>query len=147
MESASKYPYAGFASFNKYCVDIKSCSFVLQWFLDRMADDDWWPMQILIKCPNQIVRQVRKDIFKKRSGSQLIQNWPINGIENNLQSPVSCHRSHLLLFSSALLTLSLWSDRNFVLYIRPAITASFSHPYRVCQNYCSDLQNYMNRIN
>lgn len=24
-----------------------------------MADDDWWPMQILIKCPNQIVRQVR----------------------------------------------------------------------------------------
>lgn len=30
-----------------------------QWFLDRMADDDWWPMQILIKCPNQIVRQVR----------------------------------------------------------------------------------------
>lgn len=33
------------------------CSF-LQWFLDRMADDNWWPMQILIKCPNQIVRQV-----------------------------------------------------------------------------------------
>lgn len=30
----------------------------LQWFLDRMADDNWWPMQILIKCPNQIVRQV-----------------------------------------------------------------------------------------
>uniref|UniRef100_A0A8C3UPZ5 Ubiquitin specific peptidase 34 n=1 Tax=Catharus ustulatus TaxID=91951 RepID=A0A8C3UPZ5_CATUS len=28
------------------------------WFLDRMADDDWWPMQILIKCPNQIVRQM-----------------------------------------------------------------------------------------
>lgn len=23
-----------------------------------MADDNWWPMQILIKCPNQIVRQV-----------------------------------------------------------------------------------------
>ncbi|MGH0139449.1 UNVERIFIED_CONTAM: hypothetical protein FKN15_063912 [Acipenser sinensis] len=29
-----------------------------EWFLDRMADDDWWPMQILIKCPNQIVRQM-----------------------------------------------------------------------------------------
>ncbi|MGH0137239.1 UNVERIFIED_CONTAM: hypothetical protein FKN15_063069 [Acipenser sinensis] len=29
-----------------------------KWFLDRMADDDWWPMQILIKCPNQIVRQM-----------------------------------------------------------------------------------------
>lgn len=32
---------------------------LFQWFLDRMADDNWWPMQILIKCPNQIVRQVR----------------------------------------------------------------------------------------
>lgn len=31
---------------------------LFQWFLDRMADDNWWPMQILIKCPNQIVRQV-----------------------------------------------------------------------------------------
>ncbi|MEJ1274325.1 hypothetical protein NN561_005208 [Cricetulus griseus] len=30
----------------------------IYWFLDRMADDDWWPMQILIKCPNQIVRQM-----------------------------------------------------------------------------------------
>uniref|UniRef100_W5NGU5 Ubiquitin carboxyl-terminal hydrolase 34 n=1 Tax=Lepisosteus oculatus TaxID=7918 RepID=W5NGU5_LEPOC len=29
-----------------------------EWFLDRMADDNWWPMQILIKCPNQIVRQM-----------------------------------------------------------------------------------------
>ena len=30
-----------------------------------MADDDWWPMQILIKCPNQIVRQVRKNVSNK----------------------------------------------------------------------------------
>lgn len=73
MESSSKYPYVGFASFNKYCVDIKSCSIVLQWFLDRMADDDWWPMQILIKCPNQIVRQVRKDIFKKEVAFSLFK--------------------------------------------------------------------------
>ncbi|XP_069090498.1 ubiquitin carboxyl-terminal hydrolase 34 isoform X1 [Pleurodeles waltl] len=29
-----------------------------EWFLDRMSDDEWWPMQILIKCPNQIVRQM-----------------------------------------------------------------------------------------
>ncbi|XP_011610930.2 ubiquitin carboxyl-terminal hydrolase 34 isoform X2 [Takifugu rubripes] len=29
-----------------------------EWFLDQMADDNWWPMQILIKCPNQIVRQM-----------------------------------------------------------------------------------------
>ncbi|KAG7254194.1 hypothetical protein CRUP_026648, partial [Coryphaenoides rupestris] len=28
-----------------------------EWFLDRMADDNWWPMQILIKCPNQIMFQ------------------------------------------------------------------------------------------
>lgn len=44
----------------------------LQWFLDRMADDDWWPMQILIKCPNQIVRQVRKRVFEKEVAFKLI---------------------------------------------------------------------------
>lgn len=38
--------------------------FVFQWFLDRMADDNWWPMQILIKCPNQIVRQVSAGQFR-----------------------------------------------------------------------------------
>jgi len=31
---------------------------VYQWFLNTMAEDDWWPQQILIKCPNQMVRQV-----------------------------------------------------------------------------------------
>ena len=29
-----------------------------QWFLDSMAEQDWWPQQILIKCPNQVVRQM-----------------------------------------------------------------------------------------
>ncbi|XP_068081544.1 ubiquitin carboxyl-terminal hydrolase puf [Anabrus simplex] len=29
-----------------------------EWFLDHMANNDWWPVQILIKCPNQIVRQM-----------------------------------------------------------------------------------------
>lgn len=29
-----------------------------EWFLDHMASDDWWPIQILIKCPNQMVRQM-----------------------------------------------------------------------------------------
>ncbi|XP_063231242.1 ubiquitin carboxyl-terminal hydrolase 34 isoform X2 [Bacillus rossius redtenbacheri] len=29
-----------------------------EWFLDHMAQDEWWPVQILIKCPNQIVRQM-----------------------------------------------------------------------------------------
>lgn len=72
----------------------------LQWFLDRMADDDWWPMQILIKCPNQIVRQVRK-VSLKESGFWFVPNWLINIIENNLQSSVSYHRS--LSFSSSLL--------------------------------------------
>lgn len=38
------------------CFDL--CIRLFQWFLDQMADDNWWPMQILIKCPNQIVRQV-----------------------------------------------------------------------------------------
>ncbi|GIZ02411.1 ubiquitin carboxyl-terminal hydrolase 34 [Caerostris extrusa] len=29
-----------------------------EWFLDHMAENTWWPVQILIKCPNQIVRQL-----------------------------------------------------------------------------------------
>ncbi|KAG8184718.1 hypothetical protein JTE90_019322 [Oedothorax gibbosus] len=29
-----------------------------EWFLDHMAENSWWPVQILIKCPNQIVRQL-----------------------------------------------------------------------------------------
>lgn len=28
------------------------------WLLDHMAEDDWWPIQILLKCPNQMVRQM-----------------------------------------------------------------------------------------
>ncbi|XP_012254828.2 ubiquitin carboxyl-terminal hydrolase 34 [Athalia rosae] len=27
-------------------------------FLERMAGDSWWPIQILVKCPNQMVRQM-----------------------------------------------------------------------------------------
>nr|XP_042908715.1 ubiquitin carboxyl-terminal hydrolase 34 [Parasteatoda tepidariorum] len=29
-----------------------------EWFLDHMAENSWWPVQILIKCPNQVVRQL-----------------------------------------------------------------------------------------
>ncbi|XP_065207082.1 ubiquitin carboxyl-terminal hydrolase puf isoform X2 [Planococcus citri] len=29
-----------------------------EWFLQHMAVDNWWPVQILIKCPNQMVRQM-----------------------------------------------------------------------------------------
>ncbi|KAG1678108.1 Ubiquitin carboxyl-terminal hydrolase 34 [Nymphon striatum] len=29
-----------------------------EWFMEHMAEDDWWPVQILIKCPNQVVRQM-----------------------------------------------------------------------------------------
>ncbi|XP_014226620.1 ubiquitin carboxyl-terminal hydrolase 34 isoform X1 [Trichogramma pretiosum] len=27
-------------------------------FLDKIANDSWWPVQILVKCPNQMVRQM-----------------------------------------------------------------------------------------
>ncbi|KAK1132977.1 hypothetical protein K0M31_014343 [Melipona bicolor] len=27
-------------------------------FLEKMAGDSWWPIQILVKCPNQMVRQM-----------------------------------------------------------------------------------------
>ena len=29
-----------------------------QWILNFMADDDWWLIQILIKCPTNTVRQL-----------------------------------------------------------------------------------------
>ncbi|KAM7288964.1 ubiquitin carboxyl-terminal hydrolase 34 [Ixodes scapularis] len=29
-----------------------------EWFLDHMAEDECWPVQILIRCPNQVVRQL-----------------------------------------------------------------------------------------
>ncbi|KAL3873492.1 hypothetical protein ACJMK2_036602 [Sinanodonta woodiana] len=35
-----------------------SCQAACEWFLDHMAESDWWPQQILIKCPNQMVRQM-----------------------------------------------------------------------------------------
>ncbi len=35
-----------------------ACHAACEWLLDTMAEDDWWPQQILIKCPNQVVRQV-----------------------------------------------------------------------------------------
>ena len=35
-----------------------ACQAACEWFLDTMAEDDWWPQQILIKCPNQVVRQM-----------------------------------------------------------------------------------------
>lgn len=28
-----------------------------EWFLGHMAEDYWWPLEIFIKCPNQMVRQ------------------------------------------------------------------------------------------
>ncbi len=31
-----------------------ACPAACEWFLDAMAEDDWWPQQILIKCPNQV---------------------------------------------------------------------------------------------
>lgn len=62
----------------KYWLNIKNHMIFLQWFLDRMADD-WWPMQILIKCPNQIVRQVRKIFFEKEVAFKLITlDLPMN---------------------------------------------------------------------
>ena len=36
---------------------------VVQWFMNHMAEDDWWPIQILIKCPNQVVRQVSHSLL------------------------------------------------------------------------------------
>ncbi|KAK7104124.1 hypothetical protein V1264_018890 [Littorina saxatilis] len=35
-----------------------ACPEACEWFINHMAEDDWWPIQILIKCPNHVVRQL-----------------------------------------------------------------------------------------
>lgn len=29
-----------------------------EWFLSHMSAEPWWPVQVLIQCPNQMVRQM-----------------------------------------------------------------------------------------
>jgi ubiquitin carboxyl-terminal hydrolase 34 len=29
-----------------------------EWLMDHLAEDDWWPIQILLRCSNQMVRQL-----------------------------------------------------------------------------------------
>ena len=29
-----------------------------EWFLQHMSQEPWWPVQVLIQCPNQMVRQM-----------------------------------------------------------------------------------------
>lgn len=29
-----------------------------EWFLEQMCSEPWWPLQVLIQCPNQMVRQM-----------------------------------------------------------------------------------------
>ncbi|XP_072031378.1 LOW QUALITY PROTEIN: ubiquitin carboxyl-terminal hydrolase 34-like [Amphiura filiformis] len=36
----------------------RTCQAACEWFLDYMSKDDWWPQQILIKCPIQTIRQL-----------------------------------------------------------------------------------------
>lgn len=35
-----------------------ACQEACVWFLEHMANDTWWPVQVLLKCPNQMVRQM-----------------------------------------------------------------------------------------
>ncbi|XP_044746055.1 ubiquitin carboxyl-terminal hydrolase 34 isoform X3 [Coccinella septempunctata] len=35
-----------------------ACQEACVWFLDHMSKDTWWPVQVLLKCPNQMVRQM-----------------------------------------------------------------------------------------
>ncbi|CAH1127870.1 unnamed protein product [Ceutorhynchus assimilis] len=35
-----------------------ACHDACVWFLEHMAQDVWWPVQVLLKCPNQMVRQM-----------------------------------------------------------------------------------------
>ncbi|XP_052133303.1 ubiquitin carboxyl-terminal hydrolase puf isoform X2 [Frankliniella occidentalis] len=45
-----------------------------EWFLEHVAHNDWWPVQILIKCPNQMVRQM----FQRLSIHVISQLRPIH---------------------------------------------------------------------
>ncbi|XP_017767834.1 PREDICTED: ubiquitin carboxyl-terminal hydrolase 34 [Nicrophorus vespilloides] len=35
-----------------------ACQEACVWFLEHMVRDTWWPVQVLLKCPNQMVRQM-----------------------------------------------------------------------------------------
>lgn len=35
-----------------------------EWFLDNMAQDDWWLQQLMVRCPLQHIRQVRKTLLR-----------------------------------------------------------------------------------
>ncbi|KAL3285850.1 hypothetical protein HHI36_000370 [Cryptolaemus montrouzieri] len=35
-----------------------ACQEACVWFLNHMSQDTWWPVQVLLKCPNQMVRQM-----------------------------------------------------------------------------------------
>ncbi|XP_066257421.1 ubiquitin carboxyl-terminal hydrolase puf [Euwallacea similis] len=35
-----------------------ACQEACIWFLEHMSQDVWWPVQVLLKCPNQMVRQM-----------------------------------------------------------------------------------------
>lgn len=35
-----------------------ACQEACIWFLEHMSKDTWWPVQVLLKCPNQMVRQM-----------------------------------------------------------------------------------------
>ena len=55
-----------------------SCQAACEWFLDHMAKSDWWPQQILIKCPNQMIRQVKASVFAEFSSLFLNGDLEIN---------------------------------------------------------------------
>ena len=50
---------------------LDSCQPACEWFLDQMAQDDWWIQQLMIKCPVQNIRQVIL-LFKYISHSVLV---------------------------------------------------------------------------
>lgn len=62
-----------YSSFNTYCVFLQPTMVLwvelltkqfnanqeaCEWFLTHMSTEPWWPVQVLIQCPNQMVRQM-----------------------------------------------------------------------------------------
>ena len=66
---------------------LNSSNAACEWLLDHMATNHWWPMTILIACPNQMVRQMFHRlcihvIQRLRASQSPMYLYPISPVED-----------------------------------------------------------------
>ncbi|KAK6998655.1 ubiquitin carboxyl-terminal hydrolase 34-like isoform X2, partial [Biomphalaria glabrata] len=81
-----------------------SCLVPCEWLLDHMAEDDWWVQHILIKCPNNMIRQMfqRLLILMINQLSKASNKYLVHG--NDMDPSDICGHSCLTRFITKLLS-------------------------------------------